>query len=224
MRPRQAEPRDPKSDVQRLRVAFDSAQRAIVGLRRRSQEIGLGAEARFLDTYAEILADGRLRERATELAEQGEGLAGALSQVAREATRNAASLTRDRFMEERARDLEDLCDALTMLADADQRSAVPSKAILLGDALTVYDLIVTARSNPAGVALSERASGPRTHALLKLMNVPAVTEVKALFRWASDGDIALLDGDHGLIVINPSKSEVASLREDRRRLGSRPHE
>jgi phosphotransferase system enzyme I (PtsP) len=69
---------------------------------------------------------------------------------------------------------------------------------------------------PAGVALSERASGPRTRVLLKLMNVPAVADVKGLFRWASDGDIALLDGDHGLLVINPSKSEVASVREDRR--------
>ena len=67
-----------------------------------------------------------------------------------------------------------------------------------------------------GIALSERASGPRTRVLLKLMNVPAVADVKGLFRWAADGDIALLDGDHGLLVINPTKSEVASLREHRR--------
>jgi phosphotransferase system enzyme I (PtsP) len=103
-----------------------------------------------------------------------------------------------------------------MLAGAEKRSALPSRAILLGDALTVFDLLVTARSMPAGVALSERASGPRTRALLKLMNVPAVADVKGLFRWASDGDIALLDGDHGLLVINPTKSEMASLREARR--------
>ena len=86
----------------------------------------------------------------------------------------------------------------------------------MGDTLTVFDLLVSARSQPAGIALSERASGPRLRALLKLMNVPAVVEVQGLFRWASDGDIALLDGDHGLLVINPSKGEMASLREYRR--------
>jgi phosphotransferase system enzyme I (PtsP) len=48
------------------------------------------------------------------------------------------------------------------------------------------------------------------------MDVPAVADVKGLFRWASDGDVALLDGDHGLLVINPSKSEMAGLRQDRR--------
>jgi phosphotransferase system enzyme I (PtsP) len=207
---------DPSADVRQLRAAFDSADRAIRDLQKRAHAIGLGHDAQFLSTYAEILDDGRFRERATELASNGTGLAQALSKVAREATRAAASLTRDPFLEERARDVEDLCDALTMLAGADKRSAVPTRAILLGDALTVFDLLVTARSMPAGVALSERAAGPRTRALLKLMNVPAVADVKGLFRWASDGDIALLDGDHGLLVINPSKSEVASLREDRR--------
>jgi phosphotransferase system enzyme I (PtsP) len=103
-----------------------------------------------------------------------------------------------------------------MLADTDRRSVLPSKALLVGDTLTVFDLLVSAKSQPAGVALSERGSGPRTAALLKLLNVPAVVEVRGLFRWAADGDIALLDGDHGLFVINPSKGEMASLREHRR--------
>ena len=70
-------------------------------------------------------------------------MAQALSQVARDVTRTAASFTRDAFLEERARDVEDLCDALTMLAETDKRSALPSKAILLGDTLTVFDLLVT---------------------------------------------------------------------------------
>jgi phosphotransferase system enzyme I (PtsP) len=199
-----------------LEGAFDVAEKAIRGLGERARAIGLGRDASFLGTYAEILDDARFRERATELASNGEGVAHALSRVARDVTRTAVSITRDPYLEERARDIEDLCDALTMLADSDKRSALPSKALLVGDTLTVFDLLVSARSQPAGIALSERASGPRLRALLKLLNVPAVADVQGLFRWASDGDIALLDGDHGLLVINPSKGEMASLREYRR--------
>jgi phosphotransferase system enzyme I (PtsP) len=207
---------DGEADVRRLRGALDVAEKAIRGLTERAAAIGLGHEAGFLSTYSEILGDMRFRERAMDLAASGVGLAQALSQVARDVTRTAVSVTRDPFLEERARDIEDLCDALTMLADSDKRSALPSKALLVGDTLTVFDLLVSARSQPAGVALSERASGPRLRALLKLLNVPAVVDVQGLFRWAADGDIALLDGDHGLLVINPSKSEMASLREYRR--------
>jgi phosphotransferase system enzyme I (PtsP) len=203
-------------DVKLLDGAFDVAQKAIRGLEERARKLGLGKDAAFLSTYVEILDDARFRERATDLAASGVGLPRALSQVARDVTRTAVSLTRDPYLEERARDIEDLCDALTMLADSDKRSALPSKALLVGDTLTVFDLLVSARSQPAGIALSERASGPRLRALLKLLNVPAVVDVHGLFRWASDGDIALLDGDHGLLVINPSKGEMASLREYRR--------
>jgi len=208
--------RDTSAEVRKLRGAFDVAEKAIHALRERARAIGLEEDARFLTTYVEILEDMRFRERATELVASGAGVPQALSRVARAVTRTAASMTRDAFLEERARDIEDLCDALTMLAGADRRSALPSKAILLGDTLTVFDLLVSARSLPTGIVLSERASGPRTRVLLKLMDVPAVADVKGLFRWATDGDIALLDGDHGLFVINPTKSEVASLREDRR--------
>jgi phosphotransferase system enzyme I (PtsP) len=207
---------DHTGDVRLLEGAFDTAQKAIRGLEERARKLGLGKDAAFLGTYVEILDDARFRERATDLAASGVGVAQALSQVARDVTRTAVSLTRDPYLEERARDIEDLCDAVTMLAENDKRSALPSKALLVGDTLTVFDLLVSARSQPAGIALSERASGPRLRALLKLLNVPAVVDVQGLFRWASDGDIALLDGDHGLLVINPSKGEMASLREYRR--------
>ena len=208
--------RDAEADVKLLKGAFDVADKAIRGLAGRARDIGLGRDATFLGTYVEILEDMRFRERAAELAATGVGVTQALAQVARDVTRTAVSFTRDPYLEERARDIEDLCDALTMLADNDKRSALPSKALLVGDTLTVFDLLVSARSQPAGLALSERASGPRLRTLLKLLDVPAVVDVQGLFRWASDGDIALLDGDHGLLVINPSKSEMASLREYRR--------
>ncbi|MGA3120592.1 MAG: phosphoenolpyruvate-utilizing N-terminal domain-containing protein [Polyangiaceae bacterium] len=208
--------RNAPADVRLLRGAFDTVDKAIRGLRERARTLGLGSESQFLGTYAEILEDARFRERVTELTGSGVGVAQALSKVARDVTRTAASLTRDPYLEERARDVEDLCDALTVLTGAERRQPVPSKPIILGDSLTVFDLLVAARSQPAGIALTERASGPRTRTLLKLMGVPAVVDVQGLFRWASDGDVAILDGDHGLVVINPSKSEMASLREYRR--------
>jgi phosphotransferase system enzyme I (PtsP) len=199
-----------------LRSAFDVAEKSIRGLSERARQLELGREAAFLSTYVEILGDARFRERASELAAEGMGLAQALDRVARDVTRTAHSITRDPFLEERAKDIEDLCDALTMLATTDKRAGLPSKAVIVGDGLTVFDLLISARAHPVGVALTERASGPRTSVLLKLLGVPSIVGVQGLFRWASDGDIALVDADHGLLVINPSKSEISILREFKR--------
>ena len=203
-------------DVRLLKGAFDVAEKAIRAITGRAKVLHLGREAAFLSTYVEILGDMRFRERAIEILEEGGGLAQSLGRVAREVTRSAAQFTRDPFLEERARDVEDLCDALSMLAAADKRAELPSKALLVGDALSVFDLLISARAHPVGVALTERASGPRTRTLLKLLGVPSIVGVQGLFRWASDGDVALLDADHGLFIINPSKSEMASLREYKR--------
>lgn len=208
--------RDITNEQKLLASAFDVADRAMRALAERAREMRLGDQAGFLATYVDILRDGRFRERAEELIEEGGGIGAALSRVAREVTRTAASLTRDSFLEERARDIEDLCDALVMLAQADKRAELPVKAILIGDALSVFDLLISARAQPVAVALTDRATGPRTQTLLRLLGVPAIVGVEGLFKWASDGDVALLDADHGLLVINPSRSEVSSIREYKR--------
>ena len=216
-RPSEArEEADVREDRKLLRGAFDVADKAIRALADSAKIMRLGAEAAFLSTYVEILGDGRFRERADELVADGSGIPNALSRVAREVTRTAAQITRDAFLEERARDVEDLCDALVMLAASDKRAELPTKAILVGDALSVFDLLISARAHPVGVALTDRGGGPRTRTLLRLFDVPAIVGVEGLFRWASDGDVALVDADHGLLVINPSKGEVAALREYKR--------
>ena len=205
---------DGDRDVALLKGAFDAAEKALGALRSRARDLDLNAA--FLGTYEQILSDARLRELAVEKIRSGGGIAEALAHVARGATRTAAAFTRDAFLEERARDVEDLCDALTMLAARDKRAELPTKAILLGDNLTVFDVLVTSRASPVAIALSDRAQSPRLRTLLELMGVPAIVDVRGLFRWASDGDLALVDADHGLLVLNPTKSEVAALREWRK--------
>lgn len=197
-------------DVRLVTVAFEVAARAVNALRRRADEIGLGDEADFLQTYTQILDDRRFLERALELVEIKRSIGGGMAEVAREATR-AARMTGDAFSERRSRDIEDLCDAVTMLAASDPRAEMPAKCVVIGDRLTVYDLLVTSRHRPAAIALGD-ASGARTRSLAALLGVPCVTGVQGLFRWANDGDVALVDGDHGLVVLNPSKADVQRVR------------
>jgi phosphotransferase system, enzyme I, PtsP len=213
----QKRPSDP-TDAKLLRGAFDVAEKAVEAIRGRARADGLGVEASFLDGYAVILSDGRLRDRAYELVGEGKGVAGALAQIAREVARTANSgELGDPFLQQRARDVEDVCDALLMLASPDARAELPQKAVLLGTDLGVFDLIVSARAHPVGVALTESTLGPRTKVLLKLMGLPAIIDVEGAFRWASPGDVALIDADHGFLVINPSKADIAGVRAQRKK-------
>ncbi len=214
--PRKQATGSPKEEAKRLRSAFEDAARLVARWQARARDLELREGAAFLETYALILSDARLRDVALDEVAKGEPIANALTSVARQATRAAAAFARDAFLEERARDIEDLCDALVMLAAEDPRARVPSKAVLVGDGIGVFDLLVSAHAEPVAFVLSERAQGPRAKVLLELLGRPALVDVHGLFRWASDGDLALVDADHGLFIVNPSKGEIALLREERR--------
>lgn len=203
-------------EVKRLLGAFDAVEKAVMGLQKRALSKHLVGETSFLASCALMASDTRMRDRAIELVHRGMGGPEALSTVAREITRAATGIVGDPFLAQRSRDIEDLVDAVLMLAAHDARGQIPSKAVLLAEEMTVFDLIVTARMQPSGVAIT-KALDPRTEVLLKLLDVPAIAEVENGYRWAAPGDVALLDGDHGFLIINPSRAEVAALRAWRRR-------
>lgn len=211
---RKAQSPGAKEEAKRVREAFTAAEKLVSSIVLRAR-MELPNESANVEGYSLIASDSRLRERALELLAQKKSAADALSTVAREVTRAATGIVGDPFLAQRSRDIEDFCDAVLMLASPDLRAEAPSKAILIAENLTMFDLVVTAKAAPVGIALSEQAS-PRTLTLLRLLGVPSIVGVEGVFRWSSPGDVVLVDADHGFFVLNPSRAEVAALRAYRR--------
>jgi phosphoenolpyruvate-protein kinase (PTS system EI component) len=67
--------------------------------------------------------------------------------------------------------------------------------------------------------MAEPAEAGSFRALLEHLQLPVVAEVPGLLRWATDGERALVDGDHGLLSLNPRRSEVEAFRAGRRAEG-----
>lgn len=172
-----------------------------------------GLDAGFLELSRSILDDGRLRERTLELA-KGKGLGQALAQVAREATR-AARITDVPMITERAMEMSELCDALRLSLAHEAGAGVPKGAVWVGETVTVFELLLSARVHPVGVVLSGPVPPGRTRTIVELLGVPAVCEAAGIYNWASDGDVALVDGDHGLVRVNPSRRERDEARVER---------
>ncbi|MFO0557715.1 MAG: GAF domain-containing protein [Polyangiales bacterium] len=198
-----------KKAIETLDAAMTHANNTLATLIARARSLSLDGSQ--LELVRTIVADGRLRERVIELVEEGKGLALALQTVGGEAAREAAKSAMP-MMEERAREISDVCEALAMLCAPDRRGAVARGAVLVGDRLTAFDLLVTAQSGVSAIALSEPVTTDSARTMLGLMGVPAVADVQGLFKWVADGDLVLVDGDHGFVRINPSRAEVAKVR------------
>ncbi len=171
-----------------------------------------GVDATFLSHHKTMLDDGRLRERALELS-KGKGLAYALAQVAREATR-VARISEAQLLTERAMEMSEVCDVLRSLL-LQEVTAIPRGGVWVAEAVTVFELLIASRAKPSGMVLSGSVAPGRARTLVELIAVPTVCEVTGIYNWASDGDVALVDGDHGLVRVNPSRRERDEARVER---------
>jgi phosphotransferase system enzyme I (PtsP) len=202
--------RGPEELAAALRETMAAARRMLESLERRAR--GRGIEVGFLSGHRLFFEDARLPERVLEHAALGGGLAHALTVAGAEASR-AALRRGDSFSLERARAIDDLCEALALLTG--ELPEVPRGAVMAGEEVTFYDLLVSERLQPAAVVLAAPGT-PLASALLALLGVPAVGDVDGLFRWAADGDVVIVDGDHALVRVNPRRSELARLRDEQR--------
>jgi phosphotransferase system enzyme I (PtsP) len=204
------EPRAPREAAALLERCLFQADTTLDMHARAARRRGLETSA--LEMHRTMLADARLRERALELCPH-RGIGPALAQVASEATRTAR-LTGDPTLDERAQHLSELCDALRALALSEAALELPRDAVWIAAHMTVYDLLLATRRRPSGLVLEEPAEGTG-RVVVELLAVPAVCEVTGLFRWASEGDVAIVDGDHGLVRLNPTRRERDSARTRR---------
>ena len=172
-----------------------------------------GLDATMLDADRMILADGRLADRVLEHG-ASRGLVPALAQVAKEAVR-AARITDDPTLFERAQEMSEVCDALRLLALPDDAVEVPRGGVWLGDSVTVFDLVLATRGAPTAVVLAAPVTSPRTRGLVQLLGAPTVAEVAGLYNWVAAGDVILVDADHGIVRVNPTRRERDEARISR---------
>ena len=139
----------------------------------------------------------------------------------------------DAYMRERAADIRDMGNRLVRILDGDRLGAEPvihAEAgpgephwIVVAEELTPSDTIgLDARV----VGFVTQAGGATSHAAIvaRLRGLPAVVGVSQLLGSVTDGDWLVLDGETGVLLVNPSLTELEVYRSkqqvfaERRRL------
>ena len=204
-----------------LRLLDASRAKIVEVLKRQNEQArGLGLESGILADIGLVLDDGAVRERVLDLCGEGQPLVRALCQVAGEAVR-AGSRTQDHYAEGRAMLVSDTCEALALVASGLPRT--PRGSTLAAERLTLVDLLVALQAPPAAFVM--RTPPDKVGQLFaRLVGVPTVADVGGLFRWAAEHDLILVDGDHGLVRVNPRRGEVALVRDLRNRVVRDPAE
>jgi phosphoenolpyruvate-protein phosphotransferase len=199
--------------LDRLGKVLEQVKADLVGKTARLRANGLIAESGILEAQALMLDDPALLEGASQLMEQGrpadEAVAAAMAPFA-EMLRASA----DPVFQARAVDVEDVVEqirrALHGVSAAPPPPAQPS--ILVARDLAPSQTAGLDRALVVGFATEQGSATAHTAILARALGLPAVVGIAGLVDAVQDGDLVLLDGEQGTIMIDPPEEAVAAVR------------
>ncbi len=122
----------------------------------------------------------------------------------------------DEYMHERAHDVDDLKNRIVRnLLQEKLVSKLEGTVIVIAHTLTPADTMILSRNHVLGYATD--IGGITSHAALfsRSLKIPAVVGLGDISREAVSGDLMILDGHSGTIVISPTQERIAEYERRR---------
>ncbi|HEY4589567.1 MAG TPA: phosphoenolpyruvate--protein phosphotransferase, partial [Thermoanaerobaculia bacterium] len=210
--------RDPELERRRLSEALAMARAELQELHQEVRERSGPASAAIFLAHAEFLSDPELLARADRRIARDESAGWAWRETVEEEAESLSKLD-DPLLASRAIDLRDAgTRVLRRLGGGviEEKAELPREpVILLAEDLTPSD---AAGLDPARVlGFCTAGGGPTSHAAIiaRSLEIPAVVGAGPAVLHQRDGVAAVLDGDNGILYIDPSEEDLAAARAAR---------
>lgn len=194
---------------------LESLQRDLDRVRKQLRKNREPAVDRALANLQLVLSDHRFRDRTLDEVERL-GLAGGLERVARDYARVpyvvSSTGNLQEVLDERARELEDLC-VLIMARARDHRFLARGNVLACPRVGAFTALAAAARGIKAIASEAPVAPGSPGAAIASACGIPLVGEVVGLLAWIRQRDLMVVNARGGAIDINPSIAQVTRFRQ-----------
>jgi phosphotransferase system enzyme I (PtsP) len=209
----------PARNAALVRDAFEGLVKDLGRARRKVAGKLEGSKLVALESLALLESDSRFFEMLSDEGSKG-NVPLALRKIARDYAqvpyRNRSVDAAHGWLLERAEEVEELCLLLAARACGER---VPSGngALLIPERLSAVVALAAVAHKTTAIAVCAPADpdtlGP---AIARAAGIPAVGGVGGLFAWARAGDVVLVDGDEGVVRVNPRASVIARFRQKER--------
>lgn len=187
-------PEDSQTEIAPLIDAYSrmlGSSRLMRGVRRRIEDTLLSAESAVM-AEADAIADAIMEQATSDSsAEDLASLRRRGDEVREIARRLVRNLTRAPFR---------------------SFAALPDGAVLISEELRPADAALLDPSRLAGVATEEGGADGHTAVMLRALGVPAVLGATGLAHAMRPGDMAIVDGIAGTVILNPSPTSLTAAR------------
>ncbi len=122
------------------------------------------------------------------------------------------------YLRERADDLADLEQRLLVhLRRGKLLSVVDEGSVIVSNSLTAADVVLFARRGIAGIAMQYGGATSHVSIMARALGLPAVVGIRDLDEAARHGDLMVLDGVRGTLILRPTEETLQFYRDRKAR-------
>ena len=211
---RQVVAEDTEAEQERLRRAVGAMQDAIDRLVDTSRGLGPGEHRDIIEAYRMFAADRGWLSRIGEAVRSGLTAEAAVQKV-RDETRSRMAQVTDPYLRERLYDLEDLANRLQQYLTGPGPGArvaeMPDEFILVAQTMGPAELLDYAPQRIKGLVLEEGSPTAHVAIVARAFDIPVVGRVAEATRRIEAGDMVVIDGEHGAVLIRPRADILQSV-------------
>lgn len=201
-------------EVATLHAAFDAVEAELTATREQVpaelKDYGL-----LIDTHIVMLKDPKLSGSAEDYIKNlGLNAAWALEKAVSD-QETAFGAINDPYIRERMQDVRVVADKVQakLIGKETDLSAMEGRAIIMAHDLTPADTVELEVNKIMGFATVRGGKTSHTGIMARSLNIPALVGVNKLEDYVHDGDLVIIDGLAGKIVVNPTEGELAKYNE-----------
>jgi len=136
---------------------------------------------------------------------------------------NALSKTEDEYLKERVSDINDVGKrALRNLLGAKKESleSLKEKVIVIAYDLSPSDTAMMHRGNVIGFATDIGGRTSHTAIMAKSLEIPACVGLEVITSNVKNGDMLIINGTHGKVIVNPTEKTLKKYEVDKKRIAA----
>lgn len=207
---------DVEEEIQRLHRAIDLARQELEQIRKQVEEKIDRQQAAIFDAHLMMLDDPMWIERTIERIRRDQRNAEAVLWEVTQTISEQMRALGDAYFSERNHDLFDVARRvikfLTELTDPDHPSIPKEGCIIVANDLGPAETAAFSREAVMGFCINEGGQTSHTAIMAKALSIPAVVGLEYITHYVRSGDLLVLDGMAGKVILNPTDQQLAYYR------------
>jgi phosphoenolpyruvate-protein phosphotransferase len=209
-----------QNEIKRFKDALAQTKNEILEIKKRISD-EMGAEhGQIFSAHILVIDDSMLIEEViTKLKKEKFSIEYIFQDVLRHYIKVFSEMD-DEYLKERISDINDVGRRILknlIGAKEDVLSNLKEKVIVIAYDLSPSDTATMHKKNVKGFATDIGGRTSHTAIMAKSLEIPAVVGLEVLTKKVESGDIVIIDGTHGMIIVNPSSKTLKKYEGDRER-------